>query len=203
MHKLPTSSNQSINEPLQNSKEAYPLMCGFFKLENSALLKSVCLIDIIFFLVALIFNATWTGIEISGSGSSVCINTPFLYGSYGAIMLGNVALIIYAIHFKKNFRRFNMTVNNCYFEGYYYLRIMWAVVSTILTIGILLDLYWLETHAEAGRKNPSKEFLQFRQISTIFSVIYILYSVFCLSSSSGFRNSWRGMLNKDIEFYFS
>lgn len=176
------------------------LICCFFRLYNSSLLNAVCLIDMIFFLITLSFNLVWALLEIFGKSKSVDTNSLIMELGYGLIMFGNVLVLIYAIHFKVNFRRYNMLVKNWYFKGYYYMRITWGIIGSILAITILI---YLNFYAQKTQNQNNPESKRFLRISNMFSILYIVYSAFCLSSSKGFRLSWYGMLSKDIDFYFS
>ena len=176
------------------------LVCCFFRLYNSSLLNAVCLIDMIFFLITLSFNLVWALLEIFGKSKSVNTDSLVMEIGYGLIMFGNVLTLVYAIHFKVNFRKYNMLVKNWYFKGYYYLRIVWGVFGSLLAVTILI---YLNFYVQRTQGQSSAESKRFMRISNMFSVVYLVYSVFCFSSSKGFRRSWYSMLSKDIDFYFS
>ena len=183
-----------------DNADANFLVCCFFRLYNSSLLNAVCLIDMIFFLITLSFNLVWALLEIFGKSKSVDTDSLVMEVGYGLIMIGNVVVLIYAIHFKVNFRRYNMLVKNWYFKGYYYMRIIWGVIGSLLAVTILV---YLNFYAQKMQNQTTPESRRFLKISNMFSVVYIVYSIFCFSSSKGFRLSWFGMLSKDIDFYFS
>lgn len=177
------------------------LLCCYLRLYNNSLLNAVCLVDTVFYLVALSFNLTWTTIEIFSAASSVNINRNLLHIGYGAIMIGNVVNLIYAIHFKTKYRKYNVLVKNEYFSCYFYLRIIWGVASTLLSIVIFI--YLMTLAAPTTGDKAVHEFYNFRRTSNLFSVVYLLYSVFCFFSSPGFQAAWYGMQAKDVDFYFS
>lgn len=176
------------------------LICCFFRLYNGSLLNAVCLIDMIFFLITLSFNLVWALLEIFGKSKAIETDNIILEIGYGLIMLGNVLMLVYAIHFKVYYRKYNMLVKNWYFNLYYKLRICWGILGSFVAILILVYLNYFHPRASQETNPESRRFLR---ISNIFSVIYIVYSAFCMSSSRGFRLSWYGMLSKDINFYFS
>lgn len=173
------------------------LICCYFRLYNNSLLKTICLIDMIFYMIALTFNITWTLFEVFGNSQALGTNAKYLNGLYATIMVMNVAVLIYAIHFKFNFRKYNMLVRNKYFETYYYLRIIWGVISTLVAIVIFILLITAKVNLEEFPNFP-----KFFRFSNIFSLLYLIYAGFCFSSSPGFKKSWYGMLSKDISFYF-
>lgn len=173
------------------------LICCYFRLYNNSLLRTICIIDMIFLLMVLTFNLTWTLFEVFGNLQALGKTAVLLHVLYGAMMVMNVIVLIYAVHFKFKYRKFNMLVRNSYFEVYYCLRIAWGVMSCGLALAIFIILITskVDTH-----EYPN--FPKFFRISNMFSLIYVLYSVFCFSSSPGFKKSWYGMLSKDISFYF-
>jgi hypothetical protein len=178
------------------------LLCCYLRLYNNSLLNAVCLVDTVFYLVALSFNLTWTTIEIFSAASYVNINRNLLHIAYGAIMLGNVINLIYAIHFKTKYRKYNVLLKNGYFSCYYHLRIFWGVTSTLLSAIIFAYLMSLAAPTSGGDK-ALIEFNNFKRTSNLFSVVYLLYSIFCFFSSFGFKAAWYGMQAKDVDFYFS
>ena len=193
--KVATTAIANKNQP--PSGESNHLICCYFRLANSSLLNTICLIDMLFYLVALTFNLTWTLFEVFRTDGALGANELPLHILYATIMILNVLVLGYSIHFKLKFRKYNMLVRNTYFEVYYYLRIVWGLLSCCFLLAIFILL--LTATVDQQR---FLHFKQFFKISNIFSLLYVLYSVFCFSSSRGFKKSWYGMLNKDINFYF-
>lgn len=185
----------SDNDPTEGNH----LLCGYLRLYNNSLLNAVCLIDMVFYLVALTFNLTWTLIEVLGQSHSLAGNSPVLHLCYGAIMLGNVLVLVYAVHFKIYYRRYNVLVKNTYFNTYYYMRICWGVMCCVLAVVVFV---WLMTQVK-GPEADTYEFHRFRRTSNLFSIVYVVYAAFGFASSAGFRKSWYGMLSKDVNFYYS
>lgn len=173
------------------------LICCYFRLYNNSLLKTICLIDMIFYLMVLTFNLTWTLFEVFDNARALGGRSTALHGLYGTILFLNVLVLAYAVHFKFKYRKFNMLVRNTYFEVYYYLRIFWGLVSTIFALTIFIILMTTKVNRQEYPNFP-----KFVRFSNIFSLVYVLYSAFCFSSSPGFKKSWYGMLSKDISFYF-
>lgn len=188
---------QKVNAEQPIPSNSNFLICCYFRLYNNSLLKTICLIDMIFYLMALTFNLTWTLFEVFGNAQALGNKSTILHCLYGTIMVMNVAVLIYAIHFKCNYRKYNMLVRNRYFETYYYLRILWGTISTCIALAIFILLVTTKVDLKEYPNFP-----KFFRFSNIFSLLYILYSVFCFSSSPGFKKSWYGMLSKDISFYF-
>lgn len=188
---------QRVNADQPPPNDSNFLICCYFRLYNNSLLRTICLIDMIFYLMALTFNFTWTLFEVFGNAQALGKNAIWLHALYGTIMIMNVLVLIYAIHFKFNYRKFNMLVKNTYFEVYYYLRIIWGTVSTCFAMIIFFILISTKVNLEEYPNYP-----KFFRFSNIFSLLYVMYSVFCFSSSPGFKKSWYGMLSKDISFYF-
>lgn len=174
------------------------LICCYFKLDNNSLLKAVCLIDMVFYLVALTFNLPWTVMEMLGISSVLGADHLLLHIGYTCIMVGNLLLLIFSIHFKMKYRKYNMMLRNCYFETYHLSRIIWAIFSSLTAAGILYYMYRLDDSVQ-----QKQGFSKFKKISNMFCIVYFVYALFCLSSSIGFKRSWYGLTNKDINFYFS
>lgn len=193
--KVATTAMNNGDQPA--AAESNYLLCCFFRLYNNSLLNTICLIDMLFYLVALTFNLTWTLFEVINNREALGSNGVPLHILYSVIMAFNVAVLIYSIHFKLKYRKYNMLVRNTYFEVYYYLRICWGLLSCSLSIAIFVLL--LTAHVDQHRFS---HFKQFFRISNIFSLLYLLYAIFCFSSSPGFKKSWYAMLAKDINFYF-
>src|SRR3990167_5923 len=170
------------------------LLCCYLRLYNNSLLNAVCLVDTVFYLVALSFNLTWTTIEIFSAASTLSINRNLLHIAYGTIMMGNVLNLIYAIHFKIKYRKYNVLVKNGYFSCYFYLRIVWGVTSTLLSIVIFV--YLMSLAPPTTGEKAVHEFNNFKRTSNLFSIVYLLYSVFCFFSSQGFQAAWYGMQSK-------
>ena len=182
-------------------EEGNYLICCFFRLYDRSLLNAVCLIDMIFYLITLSFNLVWVLLEIFGKTEAVGkVNSIAIQIGYAIIMISNVMVLVYAIHFKINYKKYNMMVKNWYFNIYYHMRICLGILGSLLALIIIAYLNFF-----TSRKNSKEnaEHMRFLRISNIFSVVYIIYSAFCLSSSRGFRLSWYGMISKDIDFYFS
>ena len=187
-----------LNPSDSEDGESNYLLCCYFKLYNNSLLKSVCLIDMVFYLVMLTFNLAWTTIEVFGKASLVGADNLVFYVAYTSIMVGNLVLLVYSIHFKVKYRKFNMLMKNCYFEAYFYMRIAWGLISSLTSAGIFV--YMLSIKPAPDRE---RDFNKFKQVSNMFCIVYVLYALFCFASSRGFQRSWYGLTNKDINFYFS
>ncbi len=196
MH-LSTSPDKYSQSDIDDTDSNY-LICCYFKLYNNSLLKAVCLIDMVFFLVSLTFNLPWTVMEIIGVSSVLGADHLVLHIGFSCIMIGNLLLLIYSIHFKIKYRKYNMMLRNCYFETYYYSRIVWALLSSLTALGIFYYMYKLDDSVQ-----QKQGFSKFRKISNMFCIVYFVYALFCMSSSNGFKRSWYGLTNKDINFYFS
>ena len=177
------------------------LLCCCVRLGYSAYLKTLCLVDTVFYLIAFCFNLTWTLLEILSRNTSVYINSTILHIIYGSIMLGNVVILLYSIHFKLYHRKFNVLGYNTYFDIYFYLRILWGVGAVVAS---MLIIVYLEVNS-TGQSDAasSEEFLKFKRTSNTFSSVYVIYALFVFLSSRGFNLSWYGLLAKDINFYFS
>lgn len=196
MH-LSSSPDKYSNSEVDDSESSY-LICCYFKLYNNSLLKAVCLIDMVFFLVSLTFNLPWTVMEMLGISGVLGADHLMLHVAFTGIMVGNLVLLIYSIHFKMKYRKYNMMLRNCYFETYYYSRIVWSILSSLTAAGILFYMYQLNESVQ-----QKQGFSKFRKISNMFCIVYFVYALFCVSSSCGFKRSWYGLTSKDINFYFS
>lgn len=192
------SLSEKVRGTSQPVKETSHLICCYFRLKHNSLLRTICLIDILFYTITLTFNLTWTLFEFVGKTSAALgpIEVP-LHILYGTIILFNAILLVYSIHFKINYRKYNMLVRNKYFEVYFYLRILWGIMSCCVFFTIFILLLTAKTD-----QAQFPHFKQYVRISNIFSLLYVIYAVFCFSSSPGFKQSWYGMLLKDIDFYF-
>lgn len=181
-----------------DAKVSHNLCFCYVKLYSQPYLNTVCLIDMIFYLLTLTFNLTWLIIDIAGGTKTIGTqNNLTFHLFFGIIMFGNAIILAYAIHFKLHWRQYNSQVKNGYFKGYFYFRSIWALLSVLVCLILLIYLLTRNTTT-----NP-EEFNKFRRISNLFSILYVLYSAFIISSSSEFKNAWYSLLSKDIDFYYS
>ena len=188
---------QGVHVEQQQPSDSNYLICCYFRLYNSSLLKTICLIDMIFYIMALTFNVTWSLFEVIDNSQAFGGRATILHILYGGIMFMNVVVLLYAIHFKFKYRKYNMLVKNGYFEWYYYLRIVWGLLSSCIAVAVFATLVTMKVDVKQYPNFP-----RFYRISNIFSLSYLIYSAFCFSSSPGFKKSWYQMLSKDINFYF-
>jgi len=183
------------NDP---SESNYLLCNKWVKQNNASLLGAVCLVDIVFYLVVIISNFTWTMLNFTSADGNLRDNLPVYL--YGVLVVGDLIVLFYSIHFKIFYKKFNIQVNNAYFNIYHYLRMAWSILSCLLALSIFLFTQII--HIRSSTPEAPQHY-EFQTASNIFSVIYLIYAIFCFSSASGFSAAWYGLLSKDINFYFS